>query len=196
MKPEPPGGAERRRGRVGPDTEPAGSEACRVPALDPSHPVPVLELERDQLDQPDQLLTPAQRMAQTAADPGLEVRLSAAWADVEHGMTMRQAATKHGLGEWQVRRLIRTWDSTDYEGTVRNLLKAQGLSAIQAWAQAMHQAAEKGRHEPARDLLTHAGMIEPVTGQEGTGKTNIAIVIGTPDQPVSLQSLQVIENKD
>jgi hypothetical protein len=150
---------------------------------------------------PDQLADLAATMTadpqlqpQTQAEPPLptdtqadiDVRASAMLADVEQGMSIVQAATKHGLSRMQGYRLARAWDSTDYEGTVRNLLKMKGLGAVEDWARASASASLKGRHEAARDLLVHAGIIEPVTGQSGTGQTNIAIVIGTPDQPVSL----------
>lgn len=138
----------------------------------------------------DQTQTQAQPEAHLQAHSGtaeeLAVKHATLIAKVEDGMSIRQAATETGLSRMTALRLVRAWDSTDYAGVVRNLLVSKGIAAVEDWAHASRQASDKGRHEPARDLLTHAGIIDPVTGQSGTGQTNIAIVIGTPDNPVSL----------
>lgn len=136
---------------------------------------------------PAQTETKAEALSHSGTDPqDLDVKAAELIAKVEQGMSIRQAATETGLSRMTALRMVRAWDSVDYEGTVRNLLKLKGIGAVEDWATASRQASVKGKHEAARDLLTHAGIIEPVSGQNGTGSTNIAIVIGTPDQPVSL----------
>ena len=133
-----------------------------------------------------QTQTEPQTDPQTGTEQEQAVKHALLIAKVEEGMSIRQAATETGLSRMTALRLVRAWDSTDYAGAVRNLLVSKGLGAVQDWARASQQAADKGRHEAARDLLTHAGIIDPVVGQNGAGQTNIAIVIGTPDSPVSL----------
>jgi predicted lipid-binding transport protein (Tim44 family) len=135
---------------------------------------------------PAQATEPAQAEDGTQAE--LDVKAAQLIAKVEQGMSIRQAATEVGLSRMTALRMVRAWDSTDYDGTVRNLLKLKGADAVEAWATAMRAGAVKGNHLPARDLLTHAGIVEPVDGQNGTAKTQIAIVIGTPDAPVSVKS--------
>ena len=48
----------------------------------------------------------------------------------------------------------------------RRILKANVVRAAKAWPRAIDTAAEKGNHKPAKDLLMHTGVIEPL-GEAG-----------------------------
>ncbi len=48
----------------------------------------------------------------------------------------------------------------------RRILKANAVRAAKAWPRAIDTAAEKGNHKPAKDLLLHTGVIEPL-GESG-----------------------------
>ena len=78
----------------------------------------------------------------------------------------------------------------DVDRGVANLLAAKGLDFAENWITASQKASEKGDHRPAKDALLHIRAIEPVN--DGTQGTNIAIVIGTPDQLIRLQPPQVV----
>lgn len=80
----------------------------------------------------------------------------------------------------------------DIDRGVVNLLAAKGLDLAENWLNAAEKAATKGDHRPAKDALLHAKLIEPVE-DSGATRTNIAIVIGTPDQPIRLSPPQVVE---
>jgi hypothetical protein len=76
---------------------------------------------------------------------------------------------------------------TDAREEVLRLLKASGPQAAREWAHAVTQAANKGDHRAARDLLLHAGLIDPVP-DDGNQGTRILIQIGTPEHPMRVQS--------
>ncbi len=48
----------------------------------------------------------------------------------------------------------------------RRVLKAHVVKAAKAWPRAIEKAADKGDHKPAKDLLMHTGVIEPL-GEDG-----------------------------
>ena len=48
----------------------------------------------------------------------------------------------------------------------RRVLKAHVVKAANAWPRAIEKAADKGDHKPAKDLLMHTGVIEPL-GEDG-----------------------------
>jgi hypothetical protein len=153
------------------------------PALTP-------ETAQDTPQAPDTVQGRAQApdIAQPVIDGEIAVRAAAMLASIEDGLSIAQAATKHGIARHTAYRLVRHWDSLDLEGTTRNLLKLKGPQMVDTWVTAALAGALKGNHVPAKELLTHAGIIEPVDGQNGTAGTRIAIVVGTTDAPVKIQS--------
>lgn len=109
---------------------------------------------------------------------------------VEDGASLRTAAEKAGVSRQTAWRLMRSYE-TNTEAAVKYMaLKA--LERVEDWDAAARKAADKGDHRPAKDWLLHAKAIEPVedTGRQGV---NVAIVIGTPEQPIRIQPPQVIE---
>ena len=81
----------------------------------------------------------------------------------------------------------------DYdEGVVAKLMTAKTLRALDAWEQAMETGAKNGKHAPAKDWLIHSKVLSPVT-QGGESRIGVAVIIGTPGQPIDLPSVQVID---
>jgi len=61
----------------------------------------------------------------------------------------------------------------------RNLLDASSLDAARAWVLACQTGAAKGRHEPARDLLLHRGVIEPIKQEAPNNSVTVVLNGGT-----------------
>lgn len=58
-----------------------------------------------------------------------------------------------------------------------------GLAARE-WRRAIPVAAERGDHKPARDLLLHTGVIEPVGDARDRFMANVQVMIGMPGAPL------------
>jgi hypothetical protein len=70
-------------------------------------------------------------------------------------------------------------------------LKSHILPAANAWGDAIDVAAQKGDHRPAKDLLLHTKVIEPVARDEGSSTT---ILIGIKDSSVQVALSPVAES--
>jgi hypothetical protein len=53
---------------------------------------------------------------------------------------------------------------------------------LTVWEQAAEKAAEKGYHQPAKDYLLHAGVIDPVDTGTGT-RVNVGVQLVVPGLP-------------
>jgi len=71
----------------------------------------------------------------------------------------------------------------------RNLLDVNSLDAAKAWVLACQTGAAKGRHEPARDLLLHRGVIEPVKVEAPSN--SVVVVLNGGIAPPELKSIDV-----
>lgn len=107
------------------------------------------------------------------------------------GKTVEEAGRALGISRSTAFRRLALIQQDIDQGVV-NLLTAKALDLTENWLDAAKKAAEKGDHRPAKDALLHAKAIEPVedTGRQGL---SVAIVIGTPEQPIRLQPPQVVE---
>ena len=113
---------------------------------------------------------------------------------IQDGQTLQQAATALGLSPSTAYRRLKLIEEDQDTGVVK-LLQANGLKLVDDWMRASSKAADKGDHRPAKDALLHAKAIEPVN-DGSQGRTNIAIMIGTPEQPITIQPPhQVIESQ-
>ena len=105
------------------------------------------------------------------------------------GMGQRQIATHTGRTRETVAAQLQGEDyerirgelETDLIETVQRQLKNNAGRAATAWITALDRAAQKGNHKPAKDLLLHTGVIEPLGGE--TAGAHVAIVIGTVPAP-------------
>lgn len=88
----------------------------------------------------------------------------------------------------------------------KGMLEAESATVLQDWRIASSVGAYKGRHEPARDWLLHAGVIQPIADQKPAGPQimiGIASLPGLPgwgesrieSTPLSPVSVQVIDSK-
>jgi hypothetical protein len=67
----------------------------------------------------------------------------------------------------------------DYDAVMaRNLLDANALAAASAWVKSIQVGASKGRHEPARDLLLHRRIIEPVITSSVSASVSVILTGG------------------
>lgn len=80
-------------------------------------------------------------------------------------------------------------------GAVAKLMSVKALDAVDLWYASMQSASKQGKHAPMKDWLTHARVLDPVQ-QTGESRTQIAVIIGTHDQPIDLPSVQVIDTTD
>lgn len=110
----------------------------------------------------------------------------------DEGLTVGAAGARLGLSRGTAFRRLRLVEE-DENGVVK-LLTAKAIDFAEDWIKASQKAAEKGDHRPAKDALLHAKLIEPVE-DSSQGRTNIAIVIGTPEKPISLPAPQVVETQ-
>jgi transposase-like protein len=66
------------------------------------------------------------------------------------------------------------------EAAMRELQSARHRAA-RAWGTAMQQAADRGDHRPAKDLLLHTGVIQPL--EKGGMNFAVQVVVGTSEHP-------------
>ena len=103
---------------------------------------------------------------------------------VRDGNTVAEAGAMLGISRSTAFARLRLIEDDTERGVVK-LLSAKALDFAEDWSKASEKAAEKGDHRPAKDALLAIKAIEPVG--ENTG-TNIAILIGTPEQPIRIPS--------
>lgn len=75
--------------------------------------------------------------------------------------------------------------ATEARGEVLLTLRRNAPRAAMDWLEASAVAKTRGDHRPARDLLLHAGAIEPVQGERDRG-TRVTVIVGTHDHPIDL----------
>jgi hypothetical protein len=98
--------------------------------------------------------------------------------DNGHGIT--DISRKIGLDRRTIGGIIRL--HRDRTTSAKALLSAHAVHAAQSWLDALPVAAEKGRHEPARDLLLYTGAIQPISAQPV--QVGVQVVLGNPAAPV------------
>lgn len=107
---------------------------------------------------------------------------------IRDGKTVEEAGRALGISRstaFQRLKLIQE----DVDRGVINLLMAKGLDFAEDWVRASQEAAKKGDHRPAKDALLHAKAIESVG--DGSARSGITIVIGTPERPIDIQPVVV-----
>lgn len=105
------------------------------------------------------------------------------------GMTVAEAGRALGISRGTAFNRLRLVEEDAETGVVK-LLNTKALDFAEDWVKASAKAAEKGDHRAARDALLHIRAIEPV--HDASQGTNIAIVIGTPDQPIRIGAPQQV----
>ncbi len=103
---------------------------------------------------------------------------------LEDGALLKDAAKAANMSRQTAWRLMRK-----YEGSLESASKylaTKALAFTEDWVKASTTASEKGDHRPAMQALQSIKAIEPITDQQA--RTSIAIIIGTPDQPIRVSS--------
>ena len=111
---------------------------------------------------------------------------------LEDGATLREAAKAAGCSHSAAWRILRTYEAN--LDSAKKYLATKSAHAAEAWVRATDIAAGKGNHIPAKELLLHNGSLEPLQ-DASSAKVNIAILIGTPEQPIRVMSPQTIDSK-
>lgn len=109
---------------------------------------------------------------------------------IESSMSVTEASEKLGFSRRTGYRLVQKYEAK--LDLASKLLSTKALAAVEDWATASKKAADKGDHRAAKDLLLHTKAIEPVEDSSRQGM-NIAIVIGTPEQPIRMNPPQVVD---
>lgn len=113
---------------------------------------------------------------------------------IRDGKTVAEAGQALGLSRSTAFRRLRLIEE-DIDRSVINLLTAKGLDFVEDWGKASNVAAGKGDHRPAMHALQTIKAVEPI-GDSANQGTRIAIIIGTPEQPIRVQSPQVISESE
>ncbi len=77
-------------------------------------------------------------------------------------------------------------------GTIAKLMRTKALDALDYWAEAMESGAKTGKHLAAKEWLTHARVLEPITSEQPQG-AKVAIIIGQPGAPLTFGDAQVVD---
>jgi transposase-like protein len=85
--------------------------------------------------------------------------------------------------------------ASEARDSVLQLLRANSTAVARQWLHAVTNAAEKGDHRPARDLLLHAGAIDPIQDDHTASDTRIAILIGTPEHPIRVAPPRIVNGE-
>ena len=84
--------------------------------------------------------------------------------------------------------LARRYEQKD---ALKLLMADDALAALSDWRTARNQAAQQGKHTPAKDWLLHAGVIDSIQQQQAQG-SSVTVVIGIQGQPVGQDSLSAV----
>ena len=118
---------------------------------------------------------------------------------IEEGLGPREASIRVGIHLRTAQRLLARYDA-DFEAiqaATRKILTVEALDRVDDWRVAARVgAAKRGNHLPAKDWLLHAGVIDPLQGENQAG-IRIAINIGTEDRPMKICSpLEALKERD
>lgn len=142
----------------------------------------------------DQKTFPAGRGSQLTPDDRAEIQA----LSLVHGKSNSEIARVTGRDRGTVAAVLRATDTKELEQQlasdsrqeVLRQLRREALQVSKDWVRASAVASERGDHRPAKDLLLHAKLIDPVdTGDRGGPK--VAVIIGTPGNPLELPSVFV-----
>lgn len=71
------------------------------------------------------------------------------------------------------------------------VLRSSAERAARKWVSAIDAAAEKGDHRPARDLLLHAKVIDPL--EKGGTSFGVQVIVGSADRPAGPDPFEGLE---
>lgn len=110
-------------------------------------------------------------------------------AEIARRMERTREAVNRVLGADDTRDLAQQLESESREAALR-VLRGSAEQAARAWATtAITAAAAKGDHRPSRDLLLHAGVIQPLKDQQPIG---VQVIVGSSSHPAGPDPFEVI----
>lgn len=110
---------------------------------------------------------------------------------LSQGVPYREISATHRISLGALTRIAQRHAELE-SGAVAKLMSFKALDAVSLWEAAMIKASEQGKHTPMKDWLTHAKVLDPVNGTGESGP-RVAVIIGTPGQPIDLPSVQVVD---
>ena len=113
------------------------------------------------------------------------------------GLSISEIARQTGRDRGTLAGILKADDSQAFEKPLETeakdaavkILRGTAERAARSWGTAIGVAADKGDHRPAKDLLLHTGVIDPIPDGAVSG-TRIAIIIGTPEHPIRVSPPQ------
>lgn len=115
------------------------------------------------------------------------------------GLTISEISRRTARDRGTVADLLRDEDSqalraqleTDGREAALQILRGNNETAARGWIAAIAIAAESGNHKPAKDLLLHNGVIQPL--EKGGPMVGIQVIVGSVDQPAGPDPFEAID---
>ena len=117
------------------------------------------------------------------------------------GCSIAEISRQTGRDRGTIAELLRSEDSEalrvqlENEGreTALQILRGNNEKAARAWTAAIDVAAESGNHKPAKDLLLHNGVIQPIHGNQLA--VGVQVIVGSADCPAGPDPFDIIEEE-
>ena len=105
------------------------------------------------------------------------------------GESTSEIARRTGRNRETIANILRGDDTRELQNQLEGEMKAAALrhlrvtgeKAARAWGIAIAAAADKGDHRPAKDLLLHTGVIQPMNGPQTA--IGVRVIVGSASQP-------------
>jgi transposase-like protein len=113
------------------------------------------------------------------------------------GESISEIARRTGRNRETVANVLRSEDTrelaqhleTESREAVLKVLRGSSEQAARDWRRASSTAADKGDHRPAKDLLLHTGVIQPLDSPVNVG---VRVIGGSADQPAGPDPFEAI----
>ena len=154
---------------------------------------PLSSIDRQYVDELTEIVTPQPEVTKSVTTDTVSKGVTAEQAQtifraVEDGASLREAGALAGVSHTTAWRLMRSYEA-NVEAAAK-YMAAKARQRVEDWDHASAKAASRGDHRPAKDWLLHVHAIDPVAQESAV---QVAILIGTPEQPIRLLSPQVTE---
>lgn len=110
---------------------------------------------------------------------------------LSRGVPYREISATHKISLGGLTRIAQRYAELE-AGAVAKLMQSKALDMLGHWESAAIAGAKAGKHTPAKDWMIHAKALDPIQ-QTGESRVGVAVIIGTPGQPIDLPSVQVID---
>lgn len=139
---------------------------------------------------------PVGRGSQLTADERRQVQCLA----LVDGASVSEVARQTGRDRGTIANILRAEDSQSFRSQLETeareaavqILRGNAEKAARAWGTAIGQAADKGDHRPAKDLLLAVGAIQ----DHGNTAPGIVVIVGTPDHPAGRDPFEAMTPGD